>query len=367
MKRILIYLIVVAALLTGACNSSEKGQEELVGFDVEESIAVTSGTCVIIDKPIVLDKYGNVLSVYVEVSDAEEKKVEVEFNRFFALDTGGYTIFYSTKDVDGNTYSAKTSVQVIDLPAVKDKAGVAVKVSSENNFDLKTLLDNDDIALIDRFSADVEIYYEISRIGEAPSVLEDGIIENTSRFINSGYTWSVCARFVNESRKLIRGTIAFYGDDGFIWNDTNADPDKYGFGWFGGTDIKCGNIEKAEDPKDRQGTYFKVNYEKPYYSFNLLPLYAREFYAVIGDSELLFDYWIPENGVYVSTLYGENLAKAGWNTARIKISDLLAIWDNLDGTGWTNDMIHRSMFFIRMENGNFYIGNFRIELQNGNA
>jgi len=122
MKKILTVILslvgsVLLALGATGCGPTVIPHDEskYTGFNVAEALVLERGQFYEIANPIAMDVYGNVLGITVDVVDSQGNPAGKFLpSGFFALDTNGYTITYSTALPNGQSLVKSTKVYVLE-------------------------------------------------------------------------------------------------------------------------------------------------------------------------------------------------------------------------------------------------------------
>ncbi len=180
-KKLGVFLIAMT-LLCGAAGlaaceggSAQGGgnnaKVEITGFNVKEEMTVPNGSIVCPESMLVTDSNGEIVNVWVEVTNSKGGIVSLNANAFNATDLDGYTITYVIRASDGQTYRKTTKVNVegeamgINLSAKYDEI-----VETGKPLTIEPICEYDNATYA----------YEVSCNGEAVEVAADGTFTPTS-------------------------------------------------------------------------------------------------------------------------------------------------------------------------------------------
>lgn len=291
-KKIGIFLIAMTLLCgtagfaacggstTGSSSSSNgssgsNAQVEITGFEVKEEITVPNGSIVCPENMLVTDSNGELVNVWVEVTDSKGGIVSLNANAFNANDTQGYTITYVVRASDGRTYRKTTKVKV-------DGKATAIELSAqyEEIVEAGKPLTIQPVCKYDN----VTYSYEVSHNDEAVEVAEDGTFTPT---MYGEYDVKIIAQLGEVSEEY---TYTFFArtpvDKGEI--------EKYDEEWaayasfVGDMRMSSWSITDTETSgiKNRYGlddTYLSSKTSLDYIPFYLMPRNDAEYYQALAE------------------------------------------------------------------------------------
>ena len=302
---------------------------EVIGFDVQSGVVVTTGTKVVLEKPQPVNQHGTSLNVYFDVIDATGGHVatftDLSGNEYFIAKGTGYTISYVVYPQDKVVTLKTTTVTVVGEATVTVKYDSVVEVG-------------DEIMIVpDCGFYNPEFEYSVRKEnGDAVTVTNAKFTADTVGFYDVSVTATAMDKTAETSYRIYARNLKSEGEVETFYSDWETLRSVNGFntrGWAITDTATCG----IKNYKNEDDTYIfysaKSNQTSiPYY---LDALYSQEEYLAMvaeGYTRLTFKVYIQ----------GENLHGLRYNTDLLVNGSLTITLDDLVPNMWNTVNIYFS-------------------------
>lgn len=348
------------------------GEVTLNGFDIPSDVNYYYGSNVHVTLPLVTDSIGNVMDVYYTVKTADGALVDLEAERFFAMDENGYTIDYVVTTADGKTHECRQKVNVIKKHVAENT--VLVDVGEKTEFDIVDALPEEHRQTVnalkqaDSTKMELLVCYNDEVIPLTTTVLDLTKIEKC------GYKFSVKAPIGSdmEYSDIYACEIDFYNSaDGMVWVTNDSLSIANAHAKLDGMTEAIASENLPEGANSKQYFYITDD-ENPSgnYIMAISAIHTKAYYEMWkteGAVSLLYDvylnktdndpkwYFVKDKSMKPFWLYFDQ-----WNTIEIPIDTLIDYYND-----YGNDAAQSFNFGNMLQSGEYsykcqlYIGNFR--------
>lgn len=283
MKRRTIKTLLLALSLTFAtaafigCENEQTQTPtavEIQGFEVKEEITVSSGSVVRPESVFVTETGGEVLDVWVEVTDSKGAIVGLNANSFSAYDKNGYTITYVVRASDNQTYRKTTAVKVIGA-----SSDIELSATYENVVDAQKAITITPVCNVENATFTYTVTHENESVEVENATftpLDYGVydvkITATADELVGEYSYQFFARTPSE-----KGEIEKYNAE---WTEYAAfRGDKRANSWA----VTDSATENLKDRNGRDATFFTLKTSDEYIRCYLLPRNDSAYYATLAE------------------------------------------------------------------------------------